>query len=235
MEFETRIRSHGLPDCWSQAAVYYALAEGLAGIEDAGKAFDRVRIAPRWAAGESSKADVTLHYPASDGYCAYSYRLEKARRRIVLDVTGSFTTAQVHCLLPKGARLRRVSVDGKELPFKRVRVEKSAYADFALEALPAGPVTVEFRPAAHNPPWRAKRPRHEGRGFLAGCLGRPGRPVPRDPRFPGHAIASHVLSCHRFRPPGSPRSTQPPGPARQALSAVEGRPPGRWSSPAALG
>ena len=48
--FEPRIRSYGLPDCWSQAAVYYAVAEGLAGIEDLERGFSRVRIAPRWAA-----------------------------------------------------------------------------------------------------------------------------------------------------------------------------------------
>ena len=39
VQFEVDIRSYGLPDCWAQAAITYAVAEGLAGIEDRVPAF----------------------------------------------------------------------------------------------------------------------------------------------------------------------------------------------------
>ena len=139
--FETRIRSHGLPDCWARAAVYYAIAEGLAGIEDRGRAFSKAAISPRWAATPCREADATLHYPASGGYCAYRYRRETARR-MALDIAGSFETATVHALLPRGFRPRRVEVDGRDVPFKVTRVEGSSYADFALRAPPSGPVVI---------------------------------------------------------------------------------------------
>jgi hypothetical protein len=42
VQYDESIRSYGLPDCWAQAAVYYAVAEGLAGIEDKGRAFHKV-------------------------------------------------------------------------------------------------------------------------------------------------------------------------------------------------
>ncbi|MCX7004111.1 MAG: hypothetical protein NTV22_12700 [bacterium] len=145
VKFEERIRSHGLPDCWAQAAVYYALAEGLAGIEDTGRAFDRVRIAPRWSASPATRAEVTLHYPASGGYCAYRYRHERARRRIVLDMTGSFTQAQVQCLLPKGATATRVRIGTRPLAFALQTIERSVYAVFDVAKLPTAPVWIDYQ------------------------------------------------------------------------------------------
>jgi hypothetical protein len=144
VKFEERIRSHGLPDCWAQAAVYYAIAEGLAGIEDTGRAFDRVRIAPRWSASQATRAEVTLHYPASDGYCAYRYHHDRARRRIVLDITGSLAHAEVRCLLPKGAKAKRVRIGTRDLPFSLATIERSVYAVFTLAALPSTPVVITY-------------------------------------------------------------------------------------------
>jgi len=141
VEFQTRIRSYGLPDCWAQGAVYYAIAEGLAGIEDKGRAFDRVKVSPRWASSVANEADITLHYPASDGYCSYRYR-DNRRGRIELELTGSFAHAEVHCLLPRGKEARSVFVAGKAVEFRNTRIEKSNYVDFTLDSLPEGPVEI---------------------------------------------------------------------------------------------
>ena len=141
--FEQPIRSGGLPPCWPQAAVFYAVAEGLAGIEDAGAAFSVARIAPRWSASQASQASVTLHYPASDGYCAYDYQLDRAARKITLEVTGSFRRAEIHCLLPEG-EATRVEVDGQPVAFENTRMEASNYVDVILEALPRGAVIISY-------------------------------------------------------------------------------------------
>ena len=124
--------------------MYYAVAEGLAGIEDRGRAFDRVTIAPRWAASQATQAGITLHYPASDGYCCYTYKLDRAQKRITLDVTGSFRDARIHCLLPKGAKAKRVVVAGAGVAFKNTRVEQSAYVDFSSAGLPCGPIVIWY-------------------------------------------------------------------------------------------
>jgi hypothetical protein len=87
---------------------------------------------------------VALHYPASDGYCAYRYTLDRRRCRIVLDLTGSFEQAVVHCLLPPGAEPTRVLVDGAERSFRSARVEDSAYADFTLRTMPLQSVVIEY-------------------------------------------------------------------------------------------
>src|SRR5690606_10537841 len=127
--YETPIRSYGLPDNWAQAAVYYAIAEGLAGIEDAGRAFSRVNVSPRWASTEATEAQVTLHYPASDGYCTYRYTLDPGRRRVTLDLTGSFRSARLHVLQPGRAAAKRVLLEGEEAGFRNRRVEQSSYVD----------------------------------------------------------------------------------------------------------
>ena len=144
VQFETDIRSGGWPDNWSHASVYYAIAEGLAGIQDAGRAFDRVRVCPRWAATESDRNEATLHYPASDGYCSYDYRLDRKRKRMKLDLTGSFEAADVHCLLPEGTAATRVVVEKEAVPFKNTSLEGAHYVDFCIDGLPAGPVSIEY-------------------------------------------------------------------------------------------
>ena len=141
--FEQRIRSYGLPDCWAHAAVYHAIVGGLAGIEDEGRAFDRVKIAPRWASTAANSAAITLHYPASDGYCAYQYR-DNRRGQLTLELTGSFGAATLHCLLPRGQSAKRVTVAGQPVPFQNTRIEQSNYVDFKLATLPTGPVVIRY-------------------------------------------------------------------------------------------
>lgn len=144
--YEPRIRSFGLPDCWSQAAVYHALAEGLGGIEDQGRAFDRIRISPRWTSTEARQAHVVMHYPASNAYAAYRYRLDEKGRRITLDLAGAFCSAEMHVLLPRSARkVLSVTVDGQACSFKTVKIERSRYADFTLTAPPRGTIVISWR------------------------------------------------------------------------------------------
>ena len=159
VKFATPIRSYGLPDCWAHGAVYHAIAEGLAGIEDKGRAFDRVKVAPHWAATVAHEADVTLHYPASDGYCSYRYR-DNRRGQLTLDLTGSFGVADVHCQLPPGRKAGSVTMAGAPVAFRNTRVEKSNYVDFALDALPTGPVVIQYTDAGRGSPSAPLRRAH---------------------------------------------------------------------------
>ena len=89
----------------------------------------------------------SLHHKRPHLIIAYAevnnYRLDRKARTITLDLTGSFQRAKVHCLLP-GGKARRVEVDGREVRFKSTRIEKSHYADFTLDSLPRGPVTIAY-------------------------------------------------------------------------------------------
>lgn len=134
--------SYGIPHGWGAAALTYALIEGLAGVVDESTAFERVRLAPRWPAAGVDSAEVTVHYPASDGYAAYRYRLDEAARRLTLTVTGSGRQAALRLLLPAATQaVNAVRVDGAPVPYRLSQVEESRYLELDLPL--TGVQTVE--------------------------------------------------------------------------------------------
>jgi len=131
--FQARPISFGIPRGWGAAACTYALVEGLAGVVDDDTTYRKVSLSPRWAAAGVDRADVMIHYPASDGYIAYRCSIDTRGSTIRLDLTGSGETCACHVLLPEGAKAARsVTLDGKSVAFKNVTVEQSVYADFDL-------------------------------------------------------------------------------------------------------
>ncbi len=125
--------SYGIPHGWGAAALTYALVEGLAGVVDAATAFETVGISPRWPAAGVDSAEVTIHYPASDGYAAYHYRLDEAARRLTLTVTGSGRQAALRLLLPASIQtVNAVQVDGAPVPYRLHQVEESRYLELDL-------------------------------------------------------------------------------------------------------
>jgi len=119
--------STGIPDGWN-AAVAYALLEGLAGVEDNGTAFSRTRIAPRWDAAAVRTAEVTVKYPVSGGYCRYSYKNDVSLNRISIEFTGTGKEFELRVLLPKERSLTRVTLDGRPIKASMETVEQSRYA-----------------------------------------------------------------------------------------------------------
>jgi hypothetical protein len=140
--------SFGGPDNWAAAAVTYALVEGLSGVVDTDRAFETVRVSPRWPAAGIDSASVTIRYPASGGYAAYDF--VRTGGEIAMRITGSGRSAACHVLLPGDAgRVLSVSADGREIPFAETSVESSRYADFTVP-LP-GPVEVRVRTGGRRP------------------------------------------------------------------------------------
>lgn len=136
--------SFGIPNGWGAAAVVYALIEGLAGVVDAGVAYNRVTLSPRWTAAGKEQAEVVVHYPASDGYVAYRYRRDPQSGALEFELTGSGEQCACHVLLPEDwADVAGVSVDGAPVKFALKQVESSRYVDFDV-SLP-GPRRVVIR------------------------------------------------------------------------------------------
>jgi hypothetical protein len=121
--------SHGGPDNWSGGTCMFALMQGLAGIADDATALRRVTVSPRWTAADVDQVFVTAHYPASDGYVAYSYRHDAANRAIEVALTGSGDEGVVRLLLPDGTSgPLQALVDGAPAEVTEERVEQSRYA-----------------------------------------------------------------------------------------------------------
>ncbi|NRA37626.1 MAG: hypothetical protein HRU15_05760, partial [Planctomycetes bacterium] len=98
--------SYGIPDSWGAGAMMYALIEGLAGVVDTSSAFKTLRIAPRWAAADVKQAEVSVVYPASNGYAAYKYSCDD--NSIQLDFTGNAEETVIELALPENFKVNEV-------------------------------------------------------------------------------------------------------------------------------
>jgi len=119
-------------DGWGSSAMAWALVEGLAGVVDRGRAFDAVRLAPRWEAAGVDEAEVSVGYAASGAFV--SYRYTRAPRRVTIDVETADARVEWHVLLPPGHRAVQARCDGRGTEVSTVHVESSPYADGACRA-----------------------------------------------------------------------------------------------------
>jgi len=128
-----KLESFGGPDNWAAANGMAALVEGLAGVKNAGLAFDRVKLSPRWCSAGTDSADVCIRFAASDGYVAYKYAIDQKNKEISMILTGSGKELEGHFMLPgRAEKVLAVSCDGTNIPFSLSSVETSKYVDFKL-------------------------------------------------------------------------------------------------------
>ncbi|MCK4749608.1 MAG: hypothetical protein KAT15_21285, partial [Bacteroidales bacterium] len=119
--------SFGIPYNWGAAAVVYALVEGLAGVKDAGVAFDRALLSPRWAAAEVNEVNATIKYEASGGYLSYDYKYDHEKSVLSLNFTGTADETKTEILLPTALQVTAVTMDGEKVSYTMKQVGKSAY------------------------------------------------------------------------------------------------------------
>ncbi len=117
-------------DGWGSAAMLYALIEGLAGVVDENKLYQKVRCSPRWTAAGESEATVWMRYESSGAYFGYNYKFSPEENKIYISFAGSGDEANFHVLLPRGSE---VKVGDKPIEFGTSQIEDSRYADFSLK------------------------------------------------------------------------------------------------------
>ncbi len=136
--------SHGGPDNWAGGTCMLALIEGMAGVRDDATAYSAVTLSPRWTAAGVSTAAVTARYGASSGYVAYRWSHEVEARRIRISATGSAGHCRVRILLPAGARVGPVEVDGRMLTAGSETVGGSTYAVVDASLLVPTSISVRY-------------------------------------------------------------------------------------------
>jgi hypothetical protein len=130
-------------DGWGSSAMGWALLEGLAGVVDRGRGFDRAVVSPRWLAAGVQEAEVAVGYECSDR--GVGYQLRTHPDRIALEASADSSDIRFHVLLPPGAEARRVTRGGHEIAFEQVAVEQSAYADFEARLTGAASFAIALR------------------------------------------------------------------------------------------
>jgi hypothetical protein len=115
-------------DGWGSSAMCWALTEGLAGVVDRGRGFDRASVSPRWLAAGVEEAEVQIGYECSGRGIGYQVRVRPDR--IVLEVGAAGSDVNFHVLLPGDAGVQAVRLGGHDVPFRMETVGLSRYADF---------------------------------------------------------------------------------------------------------
>jgi hypothetical protein len=131
-------------DGWGSSAMLYALVEGLAGIVDQHKLFERVRLSPRWLAAGRNEASACVSYGASGASFEYTYDHNESARTIELNLRGK-ASVQLHVLLPGGTKATSVSVNGRNAHFVNARVEQSSYVDAQTVVKKKSVITIHYR------------------------------------------------------------------------------------------
>jgi hypothetical protein len=129
-------------DGWGASAMFGALMEGAAGVEDQGAMYRDVSLSPRWSYADGvTTARVVARYAASDGYMAYRWR--RAANTLTLDFSGSGERASVRLLLPEGVeQVAQVMLDGAAHEYNVEDVFGGHYVELEVEH---GSGTVEIR------------------------------------------------------------------------------------------
>lgn len=115
-------------DGWGSSAMCWALTEGLAGVVDRGKGFDRASVSPRWPAADVEEAEVEIGYECSRRGIRYQFRLRPDK--ILIEVEADGSDVDFHVLLPAGAEVREVRCGGRDILFQQATVEQSRYVNF---------------------------------------------------------------------------------------------------------
>ena len=131
-------------DGWGSSAMLYALVEGLAGIVDHQKLFQRVRLSPRWIVTGRNEATVSTAYGASGAAFEYSFGHNDSAKTIELILHGKAAT-HLHLLLPSGAKAAGAKVNGKKVRFVNNKVENSSYVDVEIELKKKASVDIRYQ------------------------------------------------------------------------------------------
>lgn len=118
----------GIPDNWGQAAVMSAMVEGLAGIVDKGKNFEKVVISPRWIAAGKNDVTITTAYGSSKKSVSYHFQHSVAKRSISFSLSGDHELATIRLLLPKKTNKVSAKLNNKKIKVNLETINSSQYA-----------------------------------------------------------------------------------------------------------
>lgn len=122
----------GGPSAWGAAALLNAVDEGLAGVVDLDCQYREIRFEPRFVVTDYTELRYITGYEKSAVFV--DVRFTRKPEGLRYDIYGPVRCVQAHILLPAGEEPARVLVGGEEVPFTRVAVADSVYADFAFDA-----------------------------------------------------------------------------------------------------
>ena len=121
------------PAAWGAAAVLSAIDEGLAGIEDLGCRYRSLGFSPKWPVTPYKELRYFSGYEINGDVIDVRYILTEKGMRYCVDSPAREISA--HILLPEGASVSTVLLNGNSVVFKDTLVGESHYVDFSAAGL----------------------------------------------------------------------------------------------------
>lgn len=132
------------PDVWGLSAMLAAMIEGLLGVRDEHKLFEKVMFSPRLVGAGINQGSARIEYPASGACFDYEYLLKPEEGKLSLNFNGNHTeTVGAHVLLPKGKKGVKVFNGNEAVAFENKLVRQSPYVNFTTGN--NGKITIEYR------------------------------------------------------------------------------------------
>ncbi len=134
-------------DGWGSSAMAWALMEGLAGIEDKLKQFQKIRLSPRWLAAGIAEAEVGVGYQVQGlGYrvsgVGYKYKYSNIAVNMNLECRAD---ADFHVLIGPEDEVRSVEVNGLLAEYEMEMVELSQYVNFSARIDDRAEIRITFK------------------------------------------------------------------------------------------
>jgi len=132
--FPPPIAVFGTHQDWHAGSTLQALFEGLGGIDDTGTAMDRITLSPRWILDKRADEGITIcaRYPASRGYCMYSWECHRSENKVRCILTSSAKEILFRMMLPDGARNAEIIVNGNKVHTTIETINASVYCNTPL-------------------------------------------------------------------------------------------------------
>ena len=129
-------------DGWGSSAMLYGFIEGLAGVEDKHKLYQKVRLSPRWIAADVDSAEVDVSYGASGA--SIGYRYECKSDEIQLDIRSDESEIHCHVMLPANAAVNEVLCNGSTISHQVEMIESSRYVNCQMRVTGKSTLHIKF-------------------------------------------------------------------------------------------
>lgn len=145
---ETSTSPDAMPtDGWGSSAMAWALIEGLAGIQDKLKRFERIRLSPRWTAAGVTEAEVSAGYQGpgtGDSGAGVRYLYKKSSGGIIMDLHCN-AEVDFHVMIDQADQVSELEVNGLSIGFQTGMIEQSQYINFSTRIEDRAHIRINFK------------------------------------------------------------------------------------------
>ena len=130
-------------DGWGSSSMLHGFIEGLVGVQDQQSLLQETNLCPRWHAAGITEAEASVGYECSQASLQYAYR--ESNDGIDLKIQAAKNQSHIHLIIPQGATVEKVRVNGNSPPFQQSKVQATDYVDFDATIVGGAEIQISFK------------------------------------------------------------------------------------------